>query len=128
MKYSFIWAKLELDEQKIASNIPCKLAFKYLYLYFYHFFQECTHPTVMKNMCADCGLDLQKDMPATGFYPGSTGGRAGAGVTQPAPDASASIAVLHSIPELKVHCYPAEFVSLPLVLPSLSQKTIFTTG
>ena len=50
--------------------------------------EECSHPTIMKNMCADCGMDLQKDTPSSAAESSAT--------------SSASIAVLHSIPELKV--------------------------
>ena len=76
--------------------------------------QECLHPTVMKNMCADCGLDLEKDMPVSGLAAIRAGGpgagaamargpHGGSGGGRSAVDgSSASIAVLHSIPELKV--------------------------
>lgn len=40
----------------------------------------CIHPTVMKDMCAECGADLRKEeLPTT-----------------------ASVPMVHSIPELKV--------------------------
>ena len=72
--------------------------------------QECLHPTVMKNMCADCGLDLEKDMPVSGLAAIRAGGPGGAtsrgprgsGGRSAVDGSSASIAVLHSIPELKV--------------------------
>lgn len=43
--------------------------------------EECTHPTVMKDMCAECGADLRK---------------------QEQTLQNASIPMVHSIPELKV--------------------------
>ena len=49
---------------------------------------ECEHPTVMKNMCAECGADLEQDMSMVpSMKPANT---------------PASIAIVHSIPELKV--------------------------
>ena len=51
---------------------------------------ECEHPTVMKNMCAECGADLQQEMsmvPSTSSKPSNV---------------PASISIVHSIPELKV--------------------------
>lgn len=52
----------------------------------------CRHPTVMKDLCAECGADLR--------HVGSGGG--GGGVEGVAYDDSASVAMLHSIPELRV--------------------------
>ncbi|XP_069112062.1 RNA polymerase II subunit A C-terminal domain phosphatase-like isoform X2 [Argopecten irradians] len=49
--------------------------------------QSCTHPTVMKDMCADCGADLRE--------------KAGLAGDRKAP-VSASVAMIHSIPELIV--------------------------
>ncbi|XP_060080260.1 RNA polymerase II subunit A C-terminal domain phosphatase-like [Ylistrum balloti] len=49
--------------------------------------QSCTHPTVMKDMCADCGADLRE--------------QAGLAGDRRAP-VSASVAMIHSIPELIV--------------------------
>ncbi|XP_033754452.1 RNA polymerase II subunit A C-terminal domain phosphatase-like [Pecten maximus] len=49
--------------------------------------QSCTHPTVMKDMCADCGADLREE--------------AGLAGDRRAP-VSASVAMIHSIPELIV--------------------------
>ena len=43
--------------------------------------EECTHPTVMKDMCAECGADLRK---------------------QDQTLQNASVPMVHSIPELKV--------------------------
>jgi RNA polymerase II subunit A-like phosphatase len=43
--------------------------------------EECTHPTVMNDMCAECGADLRK---------------------QDQTLQNASIPMVHSIPELKV--------------------------
>ncbi|KAK3086847.1 hypothetical protein FSP39_024385 [Pinctada imbricata] len=45
----------------------------------------CSHPVVMKDMCADCGADLRKD--------------AGVSGTRKEP-VSASVAMVHNIPEL----------------------------
>lgn len=42
--------------------------------------QACIHPTVMKDMCAECGADLRKDDLIT----------------------TASVPMIHSVPELKV--------------------------
>ncbi|KAH9488064.1 RNA polymerase II [Bulinus truncatus] len=47
----------------------------------------CTHPTIMKDMCADCGADLRSEN-------GSAGDRK--------ESVSASVAMVHSIPELIV--------------------------
>ncbi|KAL5021559.1 hypothetical protein ScPMuIL_000714 [Solemya velum] len=49
--------------------------------------QSCTHPTVMKDMCADCGADLRMEL-------GMAGER-----KEPV---SASVAMVHCIPELIV--------------------------
>lgn len=47
--------------------------------------EKCTHPTVMADMCADCGADLRnEDAPRDSV-------------------AVASIPMVHSIPELKVN-------------------------
>jgi len=43
--------------------------------------EECTHPTVMKDMCAECGADLRQ---------------------QDSIKTNASVPMVHSIPELKV--------------------------
>ena len=45
--------------------------------------EQCQHTTVMKNMCAECGVDLQQE---NSKYSKS----------------SASVAIVHNIPELKV--------------------------
>lgn len=42
--------------------------------------QACIHPTVMKDMCAECGADLRKDDLVT----------------------TASVPMIHTVPELKV--------------------------
>ncbi|XP_076448996.1 RNA polymerase II subunit A C-terminal domain phosphatase-like [Babylonia areolata] len=47
----------------------------------------CTHPTVMKEMCADCGADLRRE-------PGVAGDRR--------EKMAASVAMVHNIPELIV--------------------------
>ena len=63
---------------------------------FCHFFRDliieynsekCEHPTIMKNMCAECGADLQQEMSI---------------VPSAKVSAEASISIVHSIPELKV--------------------------
>ncbi|XP_059160742.1 RNA polymerase II subunit A C-terminal domain phosphatase-like [Physella acuta] len=48
---------------------------------------SCTHPTIMKDMCADCGADLRRDNGVAGDRKKSV---------------SASVAMVHSIPELIV--------------------------
>ena len=48
---------------------------------------ECAHQTVMKNMCAECGADLEKDM---SIVPSAN-----------KPNRS-QISIVHSIPELKI--------------------------
>ncbi|BFZ13002.1 hypothetical protein BsWGS_16041 [Bradybaena similaris] len=47
----------------------------------------CTHPTIMKDMCADCGIDLRREMGVAGDRKKSV---------------TASVAMVHSIPELIV--------------------------
>ncbi|CAL1528051.1 unnamed protein product [Lymnaea stagnalis] len=47
----------------------------------------CTHPTIMKDMCAECGADLRRDNGVAGDRKESV---------------SASVAMVHSIPELIV--------------------------
>lgn len=49
--------------------------------------EGCTHPTVMKDLCAECGADLRVQ---------SEKGGCTAGISQ------ASVAMVHSVPELKV--------------------------
>ena len=49
---------------------------------------ECDHQTVMKNMCADCGADLEQDM---SIVPSSNSNKI-----------PAKVAIVHSIPELRV--------------------------
>uniref|UniRef100_A0A1Q3EZ87 RNA polymerase II subunit A C-terminal domain phosphatase n=1 Tax=Culex tarsalis TaxID=7177 RepID=A0A1Q3EZ87_CULTA len=44
--------------------------------------QQCSHTTVIKDMCADCGADLRQDKQAGG--------------------SEASVPMIHSVPELKV--------------------------
>lgn len=46
--------------------------------------EECTHPTVMRDMCAECGADLRKSS---------------SDVMQVS---EASVAMVHSVPDLKV--------------------------
>jgi len=43
--------------------------------------KACSHPTIMNDMCAECGADLRKDE---------------------APKSSASVPMIHAIPDLKV--------------------------
>ena len=57
---------------------------------------ECEHPTVMKNMCAECGADLQQEM---SMVPSSS---------SKTSNVPASISIVHSIPELKVSSNEAE--------------------
>ena len=47
----------------------------------------CEHPTVMKNMCAECGADLEQDM---SIIPSANN------------PTKSKISIVHSIPELKV--------------------------
>ncbi|CAI9719936.1 RNA polymerase II subunit A C-terminal domain phosphatase-like [Octopus vulgaris] len=49
--------------------------------------EACTHPTVMKDMCADCGADLRNEMGVSGDRKETV---------------SATVAMVHSIPELIV--------------------------
>ena len=58
---------------------------------------ECDHQTVMKNMCAECGADLEQDM---SIVPSAN-----------KPNRS-QISIVHSIPELKI----SSDVSLILML------------
>ncbi|XP_071510054.1 RNA polymerase II subunit A C-terminal domain phosphatase-like [Diadema antillarum] len=48
---------------------------------------RCSHPTVMKGMCAECGEDLRRDEDVS---------------KKQAPSSTASVAMVHSIPELHV--------------------------
>ncbi|XP_012277661.1 RNA polymerase II subunit A C-terminal domain phosphatase isoform X2 [Orussus abietinus] len=50
--------------------------------------EGCTHPTVMKDLCAECGIDLRED----------SGGKDG----EKGMISQASVPMVHSIPELKV--------------------------
>lgn len=43
--------------------------------------KACSHPTIMNDMCAECGADLRKDE---------------------TPKSSASVPMIHAIPDLKV--------------------------
>lgn len=49
----------------------------------------CTHPTVMKDLCAECGADLREELEQNNDVNKKK-------ITQ------ASVPMLHSIPELKV--------------------------
>ncbi|XP_069672382.1 RNA polymerase II subunit A C-terminal domain phosphatase isoform X1 [Periplaneta americana] len=80
--------------------------------------EECTHPTVMKDMCAECGADLRKEEC----------------VLQ-----NASIPMVHSIPELKVSKEQAQILGKAdeerllkdrklVLLVDLDQTLIHTTN
>ena len=56
---------------------------------------ECPHPTLMKDMCAQCGKDLRK-MEEASIEPNVDVASTSRGQNK------ASIAMVHSIPELKV--------------------------
>ena len=55
---------------------------------------ECPHPTLMKDMCAQCGKDLRKIEEENAEKPTST----------TRVQNKANISMVHSIPELKVSC------------------------
>ena len=72
--------------------------------------EECSHPTLMKAMCADCGADLREELEeaakaafreqqnrASGFDQ-----RRGEPAKKKAAPAEAAVAMVHSIPDLKV--------------------------
>ena len=67
---------------------------------------ECDHQTVMKNMCAECGADLEQDM---SIVPSAN-----------KPNRS-QISIVHSIPELKI----SSNVSLIFILNIGSKYLIF---
>ncbi|PNF41409.1 hypothetical protein B7P43_G14422 [Cryptotermes secundus] len=80
--------------------------------------EECTHPTVMKDMCAECGADLRK---------------------QDQTLQNASIPMVHSIPELKVSKEQAQILGKAdeerllkdrklVLLVDLDQTLIHTTN
>lgn len=48
--------------------------------------KKCNHPTVIKDLCAECGADLQKE-----------------DVKEGAPVSQASVSMVHMVPELKVN-------------------------
>ncbi len=101
---------------------------------------RCTHPTLMKDMCAECGADLRQEAAAAQtssspakapsaartkeegrLGPGGDDGRGGG------EGSRASVAMVHSIPELKVseeaspgcHLSYTRFSSAPTVLEYL---------
>ena len=85
----------------------------------------CDHPTLMKNICAECGADLEQEM---SIIP-----------TAPGPSRSASVSIVHSIPELKVSSVQAENLGLEeekrllkdkrlVLLVDLDQTLIHTTN
>ena len=80
---------------------------------------ECEHPTVMKNMCAECGADLQQEMsmvPSTSSKPSNV---------------PASISIVHSIPELKVSSNvitKLPIYNLKLYINLISNQLSFTRG
>lgn len=83
--------------------------------------EKCTHPTVMADMCADCGADLRnEDAPKDNV-------------------AIASIPMVHSIPELKVNAEQAQILGKAdeqrllatkklVLLVDLDQTLIHTTN
>lgn len=62
--------------------------------------RACIHPTVMKDMCAECGADLRKEESSR----------------------SASVPMVHSIPELKVS---EEVIDSCLLLFTMCFKVLF---
>ena len=66
---------------------------------------ECPHPTLMKDMCAQCGMDLRKIEEENAEKSAST-----ARVQN-----KASIAMVHSIPELKVSSDVSFFVHFEVI-------------
>ncbi|XP_058475220.1 RNA polymerase II subunit A C-terminal domain phosphatase isoform X2 [Solea solea] len=57
--------------------------------------EECSHPIVMKGLCAQCGQDLTKELQ-------SSNGK------QQAPISTATVSMVHSVPELMVSSEQAE--------------------
>lgn len=62
--------------------------------------QACIHPTVMKDMCAECGADLRMEQTET----------------------TASVPMVHSIPDLKV----SEEVCKYIIINFLYKKCVVT--
>lgn len=56
--------------------------------------EECSHPIVMKGLCAECGQDLTQLQSANG--------------KQQAPISTATVSMVHSVPELMVSSEQAE--------------------
>lgn len=75
LKYTVLKAiYLHLTYKRVKNIVNCCFREKLFEL------ESCIHPTVMKDMCAECGADLRKeDLSMT-----------------------ASVPMVHSIPELKV--------------------------
>lgn len=82
--------------------------------------EKCTHPTVMKDMCAECGADLRNEESCN-------------------DDNVASIPMIHSIPELKVNAEQAQILGKAdeerllatkklVLLVDLDQTLIHTTN
>ncbi|KAK3908662.1 RNA polymerase II subunit A C-terminal domain phosphatase [Frankliniella fusca] len=82
--------------------------------------EKCTHPTVMKDMCAECGADLRNDESCN-------------------DQNVASIPMVHSIPELKVNAEQAQILGKAdeerllankklVLLVDLDQTLIHTTN
>ena len=67
---------------------------------------ECPHPTLMKDMCAQCGKDLRKIEEENAEKSSSTS----------RVQNKANIAMVHSIPELKVSSVVSEDHVLSLSL------------
>lgn len=65
----------------------------------------CSHPTVMKDMCAECGADLRKEGYCSDAVGSGAGTGAGGGYVD---DAGSGVQMVHSIPELKVSSEEAQ--------------------
>lgn len=61
---------------------------------------DCIHTTVIKDMCADCGLDLRREESSSNSGGGNGGGGGSGG--GPPEISEASVPMIHSVPELKV--------------------------
>ena len=86
---------------------------------------KCEHPTLMKNICCQCGFDLKQEM---SIIPAASG-----------PSTSAKVSIVHSIPELKVSDTQAKDLGLEeekrllkdrrlVLLVDLDQTLIHTTN
>ncbi len=120
---------------------------------------RCTHPTLMKDMCAECGADLREELQerrqeqqkaaqmqqqqkasrgARAIREGPSGDRGG-GPSSSSDVSGASIAMVHSIPELKVSKEEAQALGMEdearlrrhrklVLLVDLDQTIIHTTN